>query len=109
MAAYRNRLSINTAIISTIVVRFITTGFMVKSSPARCGQGAVKKEDKETGNYPNFKTAFKPYSYMDITVLNGNIPGSVYSGLPAVIAKYGIDDALKLAHFLGQCDYESEH
>ena len=46
---------------------------------------------------------------MDITVLNSALPANVYAGLSGVMAKYTIDDVLKLAHFLGQCDYESEH
>jgi putative chitinase len=45
---------------------------------------------------------------MDITLLKGRLPDAVYAQLPPTIAVFGIDDELKLAHFLGQCDYESE-
>jgi putative chitinase len=44
---------------------------------------------------------------MDITRLKGNIPDNVYAQLSGTDTKFGIDDDLKLAHLLGQCDYES--
>lgn len=45
---------------------------------------------------------------MDITRLQGHLPAAVYTQLPAAIDAFVINDELKLAHFLGQCDYESE-
>jgi putative chitinase len=44
---------------------------------------------------------------MDITRLKGNLPDNVYAQLSGTDAQFGIDDELKLAHFLGQCDFES--
>ena len=44
---------------------------------------------------------------MDITPLKDNLPNNVYAQLPGTNAEFGIDDELKLAHFLGQCAYES--
>jgi len=46
---------------------------------------------------------------MDITILKGQIPDSVYTQLPDTNTKFAIDDVLKLAHFLSQCDHESIH
>ncbi|HXB09638.1 MAG TPA: hypothetical protein VNW04_21075 [Puia sp.] len=45
---------------------------------------------------------------MDITPLQTHLPAVVYAQLPPTISAFVINDVLKLAHFLGQCDYESE-
>jgi len=39
--------------------------------------------------------------------LNGHIPDAVIAQLPDVIAKFNISHALRLTHFLAQCDHES--
>ncbi len=46
---------------------------------------------------------------MDITPLKDILPNNVYAQLPDTNAEFGIDDELKLAHFLGQTAYESNH
>ena len=45
---------------------------------------------------------------MNIAVLQAHLPAAVFTQLPGAINDFGINDELKLAHFLGQCDYESE-
>jgi len=45
---------------------------------------------------------------MDSTPLKDHLPAIVYGQLPDVMTKFGIDNVLKLAHFISQCDYESE-
>jgi putative chitinase len=44
---------------------------------------------------------------MDLSKLKGHVPDSVIADIPTIIQKYGIDTALKLAHFLGQSGHES--
>jgi putative chitinase len=44
---------------------------------------------------------------MDITRLKGHLPDHVFAQLADADTEFGIDDELKLAHFLGQCDFES--
>ena len=44
---------------------------------------------------------------MDLSKLKGHVPDSVIADIPMIIEKYGIDTALKLAHFLGQAGHES--
>lgn len=39
--------------------------------------------------------------------LKGHIPDTVISQIPETASKFGIDTALKLAHFLAQCGHES--
>jgi putative chitinase len=45
---------------------------------------------------------------MNTTSLKGIVPTIVLTQLPDVMSRFGIDDILKLAHFISQCDYESE-
>lgn len=44
---------------------------------------------------------------MNLSKLKGHLPDSVIADIPTIIQKYGIDTALKLAHFLGQAGHES--
>lgn len=44
---------------------------------------------------------------MDLSKLKGHVPDSVIADIPMIMEKYGIDTALKLAHFLGQAGHES--
>lgn len=45
---------------------------------------------------------------MNTSSLKGIVPTIVLTQLPDVMSRFGIDDVLKLAHFISQCDYESE-
>jgi predicted chitinase len=44
---------------------------------------------------------------MDLGKLKGHVPDSVIADIPMIMQKYGIDSALRLAHFLGQAGHES--
>lgn len=44
---------------------------------------------------------------MNIDILKGKIPDNVFNELPKVQSLFGIDTALRLSHFLGQCSHES--
>jgi putative chitinase len=44
---------------------------------------------------------------MNLSKLKGRVPDSVIADIPMIIEKYGIDSALRLAHFLGQSGHES--
>ena len=44
---------------------------------------------------------------MDLNKLKGHIPDRIFAILPAAFEKYGIDTALKAAHFIAQIAHES--
>lgn len=44
---------------------------------------------------------------MDVSKLNGLVPASIISQLPAIIDKFGANTALRLSHFLAQMAHES--
>ena len=44
---------------------------------------------------------------MDLNKLKGHILDSVIAQIPEVMQKFGINDSVKLAHFLAQCGHES--
>ncbi len=44
---------------------------------------------------------------MDITKLQGNLPGFIYQQLPDILPKFFIDGPLRLSHLLGQSAHES--
>jgi putative chitinase len=44
---------------------------------------------------------------MNLDKLKGHIPDSVIAQIPEVMQKFGINDAVKLSHFLAQCGHES--
>lgn len=44
---------------------------------------------------------------MDINKLKGHIPESIIKQIPMVIEKFGINNVLRLSHFLSQCSHES--
>jgi putative chitinase len=46
---------------------------------------------------------------IDLTKLKGHIPEEVYEQIPEACEKFNITNALRLAHFLGQCAHESGH
>jgi putative chitinase len=46
-------------------------------------------------------------SGLNLEKLKGHIPDSVISQIPEVISKFGINNPVKLAHFLAQCGHES--
>lgn len=47
------------------------------------------------------------FSGLNLDKLKGHIPDAVISQIPETAAKFKIDTALKLAHFLAQCGHES--
>lgn len=44
---------------------------------------------------------------MNISILRGEIPNSVYEEIDSVIDKFNINSVLRLSHFLSQCAHES--
>lgn len=44
---------------------------------------------------------------MDINKLKGHIPDSIIKQIPIAIEKFGINNVLRLSHFLSQCSHES--
>ena len=48
-----------------------------------------------------------PPKSVDITLLKGHIPDTIYNQLPTVCTKYEINNVLRMSHFLSQCACES--
>lgn len=56
---------------------------------------------------PQITDAVTSGSPFKLEKLKGHIPDAVIAQIPGTVAKFGIDSALKLAHFLSQCGHES--
>lgn len=84
-------------------------------------EAAVIKYQKENGLTPDGLVGNGTWSKLftviseesniklDIIKLKGHIPQEVYDQIPIACEKFNITNALRLAHFLGQCDHESGH
>lgn len=56
---------------------------------------------------PPTTSSIPTVSGLNIERLKGHIPDSVISQIPEVASKFGINNPVKLAHFLAQCGHES--
>ena len=84
-------------------------------------EAAVIKYQKENGLTPDGLVGRGTWSKLftvvseeskieiDLTKLKGHIPEEVYEQIPEACEKFNITNALRLAHFLGQCAHESGH
>jgi len=56
---------------------------------------------------PSSSSTIPAISGLNIERLKGHIPDTVISQIPEVASKFGINNPVKLAHFLAQCGHES--
>jgi putative chitinase len=71
------------------------------------GDGTWGKMFASTPVNPQITDSVTSGSPFKLEKLKGHIPDSVIAQIPDTAVKFGIDSALKLAHFLSQCGHES--
>jgi putative chitinase len=79
----------------------VADGIVGNATYERMGLGSVHIAEAATPSVP------VAAGNVNLAKLKGHVPDAVIAQIPDVMTKFGIDTALKLAHFLSQCGHES--